>query len=442
MPEGRPPTPATGDDSLALGPTRKTIDAEFCTAVRFHVETYPTGPLLAHNFWFHESWSGFEAPMNILLMEVHRKPLVFILPHAPEGTPKNDYSCGIMKFHGTRPQRSERGPANPGSQGTRPQGNRPQGNGRYADADRPSFFRASTNRARGMANSIRLPTFRLPPARWWLHKVMLLLKTLWILVVTTLVIYLGFKLASHAPEMREIIVAKFASVTQASGHAGWFNTGADHLNSFFDTGKDQFTFGDTHSPKTDRGRPKSAKDYPKSSKDYPKASKDYPKAAKDYPKASKEYPKAAKDYPKAAKDYPKASKDHPKPEKDNIKTDKGHPRSERDNTKKGNGAFKFDRNADGNHIHGSWTEPDDTHITFEASKTSGGDVTEVKFVQSEEQFIKDENDTVLFSLNRITRFLVTLIGGDNHDEKLDKIMNGIASMPSPKNKKVRSRWWW
>ncbi|RSL81602.1 hypothetical protein CEP51_005723 [Fusarium floridanum] len=286
-----------------------------------------------------------------------------------------------------------------------------------------------------MANSIRLPTFRLPPARWWLHKVMLLLKTLWVLVVTTLVIGLGFKLASHAPEMREIITAKFASVTQASGHAGWFNAGTDHLKDFFDTGKDQFTFGDTHSSKTDRGRPKAAKDNPKASKDYPKASKDYPKASKDYPKASKDNPKASKDYPKAAKDYPK-------PEKDNIKTDKGHPRSERDNTKKGNGAFKFDRNDDGNHIHGSWTEPDDTHITFEASKTSGGDVTEVKFVQSEEQFIKDENDTVLFSLNRITRFLVTLIGGDNHDEKLDKIMNGIASMPSPKNKKVRSRWWW
>ncbi|RSL57333.1 hypothetical protein CEP53_006518 [Fusarium sp. AF-6] len=419
MPEGRPPTPATGDDSLALGPTRKTIDAELCTVVRFHVETYPTGPLLAHNLWFHESWSGFEAPMNILLMELDRKSVVFILPHAPEGTPKNDYSCGIMKFHGTRPQRSERGPANPDSQG-----NRPQGNGRYANAGRPSFFRASTNRARGMANSIRLPTFRLPPARWWLHKVMLLLKTLLILVVATLAIDLGFKLASHAPEMREIIVAKFASVTQASGHAGWFNTGKDYLNSkkdFFDTGKDQFTFGDTHSPKTDRGRPKASKDYPKAGKDSPKASKDYPKAAKDYPKPEKHYSK---------------------PEKNNIKTDKGHPKSGRDNTKKGNGAFKFDRNADGNHIHGSWTEPDDTHITFEASKTSGGDVTEVKFVQSEEQFIKDENDTVLFSLNRITRFLVTLIGGDNHEEKLDKIMNGIASIPSPKNKKARSRWWW
>ncbi|RSL58233.1 hypothetical protein CEP54_007889 [Fusarium duplospermum] len=396
MPERRPPTPATGDDSFSLGPTKKTFNAEFCTLVHLEAQTYAGGPSLTHNLWFHEKWSAFEAPMNILFFEWDRKPMVFILPHAPEGTPKNTYNCqGTMKFYGPTPQRPDRKPAYPSS----------QGNSHYADAGRPSFFRASTHRAREMVNSIRLPTFRFPPARWWRHKVMLLLKTLLILVATTLVIALGFELVSHAPKLREIIshapklreiiAAKFTPVSQARSHTDLLNTSTDQFNSqknFFDPDGDRFD-GDTHSLKTDRGRPKAAKDYSKT-------------------------------------------------EKSDIKTDKGHPRSERDNLKKGNGRIKFDRNADGNHARGSWTKPDDTHVTFEASKTSGGDVTEVKFVQSEEQFIKDENDTVLFSVNRITRFLVTLIGGDRHDEKLDKIMNGIGSMPPQGNKKVRSRWWW
>ncbi|KAL6355515.1 hypothetical protein LRP88_11110 [Fusarium phalaenopsidis] len=255
---------------------------------------------------------------------------------------------------------SGQGPSSPNS----------QADNQDADAGRRSTFRDSADRARGMFSGIRLPAFRFPSARWWYRKLKLLVKAVIILAV----IFAEFKLVHGAPQLREIIASKFESITQGRSHTDHFTADRDHFNM----GKDRF------------GTDKSQFN-----------------ADKEQVKAGTHNSEASQDRSKATKNRAKAAKDQFETNRDNIKTDKGQ--------------FKFDKNADGNHIRGSWTKPDDTRITFEASKTSGDHVTEIKFVQSEEQFIKDENDKVLFSLNRITRFFMTLIGGDEHDEKLDKV---------------------
>ncbi|WAO96327.1 Hypothetical protein NCS54_01399700 [Fusarium falciforme] len=392
MTERRPPTPATGDDSLSMGPPKKFLEAEECALMYFDAETYPGGEPLPHTLWFHESWTGFDAPMNILFGEMDDKPMVFILPHTLEGIPKREIIFeGIMRFHGPKPKRSEQGPSGPDS----------QADNQDADAGRRSTFRDSADRARGMFSGIRLPTFRFPSAQWWYNKLKLLVKALLILAVIFAVIFAGLKLVHHGPQLREMIVSKFESISQGRSHTDHFNADRDHFNmgrDHYNTDKDPFNAdkeqvkADTHNSKADQDRSKATK------------------------------------ATKATKDRSKAAKDQFETNRDNIKTDKGQ--------------FKFDKNADGNHIRGSWTKPDDTRITFEASKTSGDHVTEIRFVQSEEQFIKDENDKVLFSLNRITRFFVTLIGGDEHDEKLDKIIDGIGTVSSRGNTKASSRWWW
>ncbi|KAJ4217971.1 hypothetical protein FSOLCH5_014253 [Fusarium solani] len=383
MTERRPPTPATGDDSLSMGLPKKFLEAEECALMYFNAQTYPGGELLPHTLWFHESWTGFDAPMNILFGEMDDKPMVFILPHTLEGIPKREIIFeGIMRFHGPKRQRNEQGSSSPDS----------QADNQHADAGRRSTFRDTADRARGIFSGIRFPTFRFPSAQWWYHKLKLLVKAVLILAV----IFAGFQLPQHAPQLREMIVSKFEWITQGRSHADHFNADRDYFNM----GRDHFGTGK----------------YPSN-------------ADKEQVKADTHNSEASQGRSKATKDRSKAAKDQFETNRDNIKTDRGQ--------------FKFDKTADGNHIRGSWTKPDDTHITFEASKTSGDHVTEIKFVQSEEQFIKDENDKVLFSLNRITRFFVTLIGGDEHDEKLDKIMDGIGSVSLKGNKKVRSRWrWW
>ncbi|EEU35149.1 uncharacterized protein NECHADRAFT_87299 [Fusarium vanettenii 77-13-4] len=406
MAEQRPPTPATGDDSLSVGPSRKAPDAEECTLVSFYAETYPGGPLLLHNLWFHESWSGFDAPLNILFGEIDYKPMAVMLPHAPEGTPKNDYDFEFVQFHGPRPDKSEREPPRPNSRA----GNQ------HANARVPPFFRASAERVRGMANRIRIPTFRPPPARWWYHKFKQFLKAVLILVTIIAVIFAGFKLVDHGPQLRENIVSKFESITesitqlitQGSSHTDHFNADRDDSDN-----RDYFNMG---------------RDYFDTDKDPFNTDKEQVKADTHNSEAGRDHSRVTKDRSKTAKGQPETNKGQSQTKKDNIKTDKGQ--------------HKSGKKADGNHFRGSWTKPDDTHITFEASKTSEDHVTEVKFVQSEEQFIKDADDNVLFSLNSVTRFFVTLIGGNEHDEKLDKIMEGLGAVSSKGSKKAKSRWWW
>ncbi|KAI8711549.1 hypothetical protein NCS52_01418700 [Fusarium sp. LHS14.1] len=411
MAEQRPSTPETGDDSLSVGPTREAPDAEECTLVSFYAETYPGGPLFLHNLWFHESWSGFDAPLNILFGEIDRKTMAVMLPHAPEGTPKNEHVFDFLKFHGPRPNRSERETPRPSSR----RRNRRQNAG--ANAGVPPFFQATAERARGMANSIRLPTFRLPPARWWFHKIKLLVKAILILVAILAVMVAGFKLVDHAPQLREMTVSKFESITesitntinQGGSHTNHFNTYRDDRDDF-DMVKDYFS--------TDKV-PFNTK------KEQIKADMHNFKAANDHSKTTKTQSKTVKSQSKTAKGQFETNKSQPETKKDDIKTDKGQ--------------HKSGKKVEGNHFRGSW---DDKHITFEASKTSDDHVTEVKFVQTEEQFLKDADDNVLFSLNSVTRFFVTLIGGDEHDEKLNKIMKGLGAVTSKESKKAKSRWWW
>lgn len=367
MTERRPPTPVTGDDSMSMGPPKKLLEAEECVRLKFYAETYPGGERLPHNLWFHESWTAFDAPMNILFGEMNDKPMVFILPHTLEGIPKRDVIFeGIVRLHGPKRKKKEQRPSTPDS----------QTDNREADAARRSTFRAAAERARHMfsgptvcemCSGIRLPTVWFPSTQWWYHKLKLLLKALLIFAVSFAVIVAGVELVQHAPQLREMAVSKLESITQGSSYTDYFNAGRDRFNM----GRDYFSTG------------------------------------KDPLNAGKEQVKANTHNPKASQGRSKATKDPFGTNKDNIKMDGSQ--------------FKFDKTTDGNHIRGSWTKPDDTHVTFEASKKSGDHVTEIKFVQSEEQFIKDENDQVLFSLNRITRFFVTLIGGDEHEEKLDKV---------------------
>lgn len=331
-----PPTPSQTDNSFTVGATKKSLDADTCNCVYFYAQTYRGGEPFRHNLWFHESWSAFGAPMNILFAERDGKPTVLVLLDPPQGSPKSEFQYDdVMEFYHTRPERPQREPHG----------------GPYADAPRSSAFRLPLNRARRMFRGIRIPTLRVPPCWWWREKFNLLLKALIILMV----IAFALEAVSHAPKLQEIIRAKFAPANQASRHGEDFNAGGDFINS------------DRNQSDNDR--------------------------------------------------------ENLNTDRDSVKTAKDNPETNRDRTKTDHGQFNFERSADGNHIHGTWTEPDDTQVTVDASKTPRGDspVTEIKFMRSEEQFIKDENEVVLFSLNRITRFLVTLIGGEDHDEKLAKV---------------------
>ncbi|UPK99746.1 hypothetical protein LCI18_010681 [Fusarium solani-melongenae] len=374
------------------------MEAEEFVHVTFYAQTFPGGEAFAHHIWVHETWRAFEAPMNILFGEINGEPVMCILPHAPKGTPKREINIGgIMQFHGPKPKNP-----NPES----------QADNQDADPGRRSTFRDSAPRARATFSGIRLPTFRLSSARWWYDKLKLLVKALLILIAILAVIFAGFKLVHHGPQLREMIISKFESISQGLSHSdhsnsdrGYFNMGRDHSN-------------------TDKGPLNANKGQVKANTHNSKATKDRSKAAKDQLETDKDPLNANKGQVKANSHNSKAAKDQIETNSDNIKTDKGQ--------------VKFDKNADGNHVRDSCTKPDDTHITFEASKTSGDHVTEIKFVQSEEQFIKDENGKVLFSLNRITRFFVTLIGGDEHDEKLDKIMDGMGTASLKESKKAKS----
>ncbi|KAJ4321424.1 hypothetical protein N0V84_005345 [Fusarium piperis] len=382
------PTPTPSSDPFSVGAPKRTLDVEECTVISFYFQMCPRGEWVRHNLIFDASWSGRGAPKNILFLETKDgKPWALNLPHPLEGTPKNHYTFSpAMKFYGPRRQRPEPEPHRPEPG----QENEPR---RHADAGRrPWRFQASINRARGMFGGIRRPAFEVPPGRWWQEKIGVLLGVF----VMLMMIFFAFQAVSHAPQVRDIIRSKLALVNQEGNHTDHFNTDKDFFKSrrdYVNTNKEQV----------------------KTEKRNSKADKDHVKAAKDNSNAKKHNSKT-KDSIKTDNGHSKANKDHAKTTEDNSETRGGTIKTDK-------GEFKFDRNADGTHIRGTWTEPNDTHVTFKASKTSGGEppVTEIKFMRSEEQFIKDDNNTILFSLNRITRFLVTLIGGEGHDEKLDKV---------------------
>ncbi|KAJ3549423.1 hypothetical protein NM208_g524 [Fusarium decemcellulare] len=80
--------PPSNDNSKGLGQPKKTVDAESCILIRFHAVTYPGGPPLVHNIWFHESWTDFDDPANVFCAETDGNPVSFVLRHGPIGDAK------------------------------------------------------------------------------------------------------------------------------------------------------------------------------------------------------------------------------------------------------------------------------------------------------------------------------------------------------------------